>query len=133
MKYQRFRGEPGGDTCVPVGQTGPLSSLAPHCLSAWNISRDHQWGTVSVFGLVYCGSPMCFFISFDAESLFGLSRCVGKNSKRGIMMDEIICGEKKMHKPLSIRVCFISGNHLTICSVKVNYDGHELGARIPAN
>lgn len=94
MKYQKFRGEPGGDTCVAVGQTGPLSSLAPHCLSAWNITRDHQQGTVSVFGLVYCRSLMRFFISVDAESLFGPSHCVGEYSKRGIMMDEIICGKK---------------------------------------
>lgn len=94
VKYQKFRGEPGGDTCVAVGQTGPLSSLAPHCLSACNITRDHQRGTESVFGLEYCRRLMCFFISFDAESLFGLSRCVGKNSTRGIMMDEIICGKK---------------------------------------
>lgn len=38
---------------------------------------------------------------------------------------------EKIHKPLSIRVYFISGNHATICSVKVNYVGHEIGTRIP--
>lgn len=39
---------------------------------------------------------MRFFISFDAESLFGLGRHVGENPKFGIMMDEIICGKKSI-------------------------------------
>lgn len=129
-KYQKFRGEPGGDTCVAVGQTGPLSSLAARCLSAWNTTGDHQRGTVSVFGLVYWQKPDALFhfrwrrIIIWSQSLCG--RILKMWNYDGW---DYMWGEKKY---LSLLVWgWILYFILTICSVKVNYIGHEIGTRIP--